>query len=279
MDLISYTLYHIPFPLLTILNKTNPHRFPLYTCKSDKRIILTSISMKRKGILAAIAILLLGICSITVGQDAKTGPSKYSAGISAGYNRGLGFDGNFTLHNFTTGFPFEMRFGIGYASLNPGNALDARRIFVNNNTNGTPEKKGRSFDFRFDLMVHKTVFNIDNSFLVFGPRFSTFMGDFKYVGGNEDFEVTSKQWGGGAGIEHQFRMLKNLNFIISYGLDFYFPSTLTGHDTSYSPDNDNVNVRTDNRNGDLPFTYRDADRAIAQPRFMPRLMLGINVDL
>ena len=47
--------------------------------------------MKRKGILAAIAILLLGICSITVGQDAKTGPSKYSAGISAGYNRGLGY--------------------------------------------------------------------------------------------------------------------------------------------------------------------------------------------
>ncbi len=235
--------------------------------------------MKRKGFLAVIALLLTGICSISYGQDSNTGPSKYSAGLSAGYNRGFGMQGHFTLHNFTTGFPFEMRFGLGYSHLNPGNALDARRIFVNNNTNGTPEKKGRSFDFRLDLMIHQAVFNIDNSFLVFGPRFSSFTGDFKYVGGNEDFEVKSKQWGAGAGIEHQFRMYKNLYFNISYGLDFYFPSTLTGHDTSYSPDNDNVNVRTDNLNGDLPFTYRDADRAIAQPRFMPRLMLGVMVDL
>ncbi len=54
-------------------------------------------------------------------------------------------------------------------------------------------------------MVPKTVFNIENSYLVFGPRFSTFTGDFKYVGGNEDFEVKSHQWGIGADIENHFR--------------------------------------------------------------------------
>jgi hypothetical protein len=235
--------------------------------------------MKRKGNLAVIAFVLLIISNNVFGQDKTGAGSKYSVGLFSGYSRGLGFHGNISLHDFMAGFPFKMRLGIGYSHLNPGNALDARRIFVNNNTNGTPEKTGKSFDIRLDLMVNETIFNINNSFLVFGPRFSTFLGDYKFVGGNEDFEVKSRQWGAGAGIEHHFRMYKNIDFVMSYGLDFYFPSTLSGHDTSYSPDNDNVNVRTDNQNGDLPFSYRDADRAIAQPRFMPRLMLGIMVDL
>jgi hypothetical protein len=235
--------------------------------------------MKRKTLLAIIALALLTSGLISYGQDKTGAPSKYTVGVVTGYNRGYGLQGNITLHNFLTSFPFEMRFGIGYGGLNPGNALDARRIFINNNTNGTPEKKGRSFDFRLDLLVSKTIFNIENSFLVFGPRYSTFNGDFKYIGGNEDFEVKSKQWGLGIGIEHQFRMYRNMNLVFVYGLDYYFPSTLTGHDTSYSPDNDNVNIRNDNQNGDIPFTYQDADKAIGQPRFMPRAMIGITFDL
>jgi len=63
------------------------------------------------------------------------------------------------------------------------------------------------------------------------------------------------------------------------GVDYYFPSTLRGHDTSYSPDNDNVNPHNDNENGDIPFTYKDADKAIKQPRFMPRAMIGVNYSL
>ncbi len=235
--------------------------------------------MKRKGLLAVTALLLLTISAISYGQDKATAPSKYSAGLIAGYNRGFGLQPNITLHNFWTGFPFELRLGIGYTRLNPGNELDARRIFVNNNTNGTPEKKGRSFDYRLDFMLSRTIFNISNSFLVFGPRYSTFLGDFKYVGGNEDFEVTSRQWGVGAGFEHYFKMYKNLNLVFAYGLDFYLPSTLTGHDTSYSPDNDNVNVRNDNQNDDIPFTYKIADKAINQPKFMPHVMLGVTFDL
>ena len=126
-------------------------------------------------------------------------------------------------------------------------------------------------DLRLDLLVSKTVFNINHSYLVFGPKILTFKGDFKYVGGNERFssEVKSHQWGIGAGIENHFKMAKNLDLVIAYGLDFYVPSTLTGHDTSYSPDNDNINPTRDNQNDNVYFIYRDANRAIRQPEFMP----------
>lgn len=193
----------------------------------------------------------------------------------AGYNRGFGLRANLTVYNFPGAFPFDLRFGMGYTFLNPGNAADARRIFINNATNGEPDKNGGSFDLRLDFLKHKEVFGIENSFLVFGPRFSTFKGHFDYVGGNEVFDVTSHQWGIGAGIEHHFSMAQNISVVIGYGLDYYIPGTLTGHDTSYSPGNDNVNPENDNENNDLPFKYKDANKAIYQPGIMPHVMMGV----
>jgi hypothetical protein len=235
--------------------------------------------MKTKVLSTLITLFLLSFVSTSDGQQTTSDPLRFSAGVMTGYNRGFGFQTNITAYNFAAGFPFELRFGMGYTLLNPGNAEDARRIFVNNATNGTPEKKGRSFDCRLDFLLPGSLFSKGRSYIVFGPRFSTFNGDFKYVGGNEDFEVKSTQWGIGGGIENHFRMTSNLDLIIAVGLDQYFPSTLTGHDTSYSPDNDNVNPQNDNQDGDAPFTYRDADKAIRQPMFMPRAMIGINFNL
>jgi hypothetical protein len=63
------------------------------------------------------------------------------------------------------------------------------------------------------------------------------------------------------------------------GLDYYIPSTLHGHDTAYSPDNDNVNPRNDNENDDEPFTYKDANEAINQPGLMPYAMIGLTLNL
>ena len=128
-------------------------------------------------------------------------------------------------------------------------------------------------------MFPKTIFGLKQSYIVLGPRGSAFKGNFKYIGGNEEFNVTSQQWGLGGGLESHFNMVRNLNFIVAVGLDYYLPSTLHGHDTSYSPDNDNVNPRNDNQNDDTPFTYKDADKAISQPRFMPFAMIGLTLDL
>jgi hypothetical protein len=226
-----------------------------------------------------VAILLMGIGSILYGQETVNGHSKFSAGVLAGYNRGYGMQANLTLHNTTNELPFELRFGLGYTILNPGNAADARRIFINDNTNGEPEKRGRSIDYRLDFLFAKSIFGNPHSYIVLGPRGSAFKGNFKYIGGNEDFDVTSHQWGVGGGIESHFKMKEKLNLVIALGLDFYLPGTLHGHDTSYSPDNDNVNSRNDNENNNEPFTYKDADKAISQPRFMPYAMIGLNFGL
>jgi len=235
--------------------------------------------MKKKILFIIIILSLITGTMDGFGQEKLMGGSIFSAGIRTGYNRGFGVQADFTVHKLAEEIPFKLRFGIGYNKLDPGNSFEARRIFINNATNGVPEKKGRSFDYRVDFMFVHTLFKVKQSYLVFGPRYSSFTGNFKFIGGNEDFDVTSRQWGIGVGEEFNFRMSGKLDLVISAGLDYYFPGTLTGHDTSYSPDNENVNPRDDIENGDIPFTYKDADKAINQPKFMPRVMIGLNYYL
>ena len=233
--------------------------------------------MKARKKIVLVCILLTGAGIISFGQEKIREASRLSAGILTGYNRGYGIGTNLTLHN--NNLPFELRVGVGYSFLNPGNAADARRIFVNNATNGTPEKSGRSIDYRFDFLIPKSIFGISHSYLILGPRGSAFKGSFTFVGGNEEFEVTSHQWGAGLGFESHFNMSGKLDLVIATGLDYYIPGTLFGHDTSYSPDNDNVNPRDDNEDNDTPFTYKDANKAIYQPGFMPFAMIGLTVHL
>ena len=233
--------------------------------------------MKKRKMIVLVALLLMGMGHAAFGQQKAKESSKLSAGIMAGYNRGVGMQGNLTLHN--NGLPFQLRFGLGYTFLNPGIAADARRIFINNATNGEPEKSGRSIDYRLDFMFARSLFGMKHSYLVLGPRGSSFKGNFKYIGGNEDFDVTSTQWGLGVGIESHFTMAPKLDLVIVAGLDYYIPSTLHGHDTSYSPNNDNVNPRNDNENDDTPFTYKDANAAIYQPGLMPYALIGLNFKL
>ncbi len=229
--------------------------------------------MKRKLTLLITCSLLL-IISFSSYSQVKSN-SKTSIGIQTGYNRGFGIIGNYTIHHIAEGLPGNIRFGIGYNRLNPGNAADARRIFINNATNGVPEKKGKSFDFRIDYMMPYKLFNLKDSYLVFGPRYSSFTGNFNYIGGNENFDVTSKQWGIGLGAESYFKMNSRLDIVFATGLDYFFNSTLKGHDTSYSPNNDNINPRNDNQNDDVPFKFKDANDAIKQPKLMPRIMVGV----
>lgn len=221
--------------------------------------------------------LLLGVTFTSSGQESISEASSLSAGVLTGYNRGYGVEANLTLHN--SHLPFELRLGVGYSFINPGKVWDARRVFINNNTNGTPEKEGRSIDYRLDFMIPVSLFGLNQTYFVLGPRGSSFKGNFAYIGGNEEFDVTSQQWGAGAGLETHFKMAEKLDLVIAAGLDYYIPSTLHGHDTSYSPDNDNVNPRNDNQNNDEPFTYKDANEAIYQPGLMPFAMIGLNLSL
>ena len=86
--------------------------------------------------------------------------------------------------------------------------------------------------------------------------------------------MISNQFGFGAGIGKTYAINDVLNIEVNAGFDYFLPNTLTGHDTSYSPDDENINGRNDNQNGDVPFSFADADEAINQPKYMPHLMIG-----
>jgi hypothetical protein len=220
------------------------------------------------------ALLAVLVLTATASADSpRPGVSpKLSIGAQAGYNGGAGFLVDARIADFATGFPLSARAGLGRSSMEPGSAADARRIFINNATNGTPEESGRQWDFRFDLMYPIKLLGLKRAFLYGGPRYSKFTGNFKYVGGNEDFDVTAKQWGFGTGLESHFPMSPKIDLVLTGGVDYYSSSTLKGHDTSYSPDGDDVNPREE-------YTFDDADKAISQPEVEFRLMMGIALNL
>jgi len=213
------------------------------------------------------AAAVIAACILSPALHAQdTGP-QFAAGGQLGYSAGLGIQAHVSAARFAQGFPLQARLGLSYAATEPGHALDARRIFINNATNGTPEQSGRTLGIRLDMLYPVHVLSLPRAYAFGGMRHSSFRANFKFIGGNEDFDVTSSQWGLGAGLDNYFAVSSRVDMLISAGLDYYFSSRLTGHDTSYSPDGDNVNPRED-------FTYSDADAAIAQPKLGPLLLMG-----
>jgi hypothetical protein len=171
------------------------------------------------------------------------------------------------VSGFTPSFPVTARLGIGYTSLDAGEPLDARSVFINDATTGVPQESGRAWSLEFDVLYPVRVFSLRRSHAYGGIRYAHFNGNFKFVGGNEDFDVTSNHWGIGAGLESYFWMSRKIDLVVSAGLDYFFSSRLSGHDTSYSPDEANVNPRNE-------YTYSDADAAVGQPKLEPLIMFG-----
>lgn len=190
-------------------------------------------------------------------------------GLMFGYYGGFGVNAQLLASNFARDLPFMLRFSGGFTTINPGNSWDARRIFINNATNGAPEKSGIIWDARMDFIYEAGWFKKKTTYMFFGPRYTHFKGNFEFINGNEVFDIISDQWGVGIGLEQHYHMNPHLEFIMSAGFDYYPPSTIEGHDTSYSPDGEYVNPREE-------YEYEDADKAIYQPKYQPRIMLGVN---
>ncbi len=225
--------------------------------------------MSRVSILATVAtgLLLMVSVAVTAQESPVSNDPALSVGVEFGYYGGMGFQAFGMVSNVAEGFPMSLRLALGYTSVEPGLSGEARQVFINDATNGIPEEKGRQMDFRLDLLYPVRLLNMERAYLFGGPRHARFVGSFKYIGGNEDFDVNSNQWGIGGGLESFFAMSPKLDLVLHLGLDYYFESNLTGHDTMYAPDGDNSNGRDG-------YTYEDADQAIDQPKVEPRLMLG-----
>ena len=193
-------------------------------------------------------------------------------GLMMGYYGGFGMNAQLLASNFAQDLPFMMRVGGGFTTINPGKALDARHIFINGNSNGVPEKSGIIWDVRMDFIYEADWFKKKTTYMFFGPRYTHFTGNFEFINGNEVFDIVSDQWGVGLGFEQHYHMNPHLEFVMTAGFDYYPPSTIEGHDTAYSPDGEYVNPREE-------YEYEDADKAIYQPKYQPRIMLGVNYRL
>jgi hypothetical protein len=191
-----------------------------------------------------------------------------SLGVSTGYNGGPSLKINGMISNFAREFPLKIKMGIGYIHVNPGDPLAARRIFINNATNGTPQKRGGIWDLRIDFLHSVDWFSLKQAYIYCGPRYSIFKGNFSYIGGNEDFTISCNQWGLGFGLENYFRINKHIDLVTTTGFDYFLSGELHGHDTTYRPDNIPINGRE-------TFDYSNADDAINQPKYELKLMLGI----
>jgi hypothetical protein len=210
---------------------------------------------------------LSAVLALALAATASANP-KPSVLATAGWNGGPGGHAAVTFDDFAQGLPLGLRVGVGYSGCEPGDAWAARRVFINANTNGTPQSNGRRWDYRLDGVWRTSWRGIEHLDVVAGPRVSRFSGQFDFIGGNEFFNVVSTQWGLGTGAEASFRMSDRSDFVVGLGFDWFFNSRMTGHDTAYLPDGTSVNAIDD-------YTWADADKAIHQPRLTPRVMLGL----
>ena len=124
--------------------------------------------------------------------------------LSAGYKSGLSLRGTMGLSGFAQGFPLSIEFGISYTSVDAGDPFPARRIFIADATNGTPEKYGTTWDLRLDFLYNLNLKGPKAIYVFAGPRFAMFDAHFHYVGANEEFDVTSNPWGIGLGMKGLF---------------------------------------------------------------------------
>lgn len=217
-----------------------------------------------------IALIILAAVCIPAGAV------NMSQSIELGYLGDIGGSFKFRLGDLSEALPFYIDFGIGYIyQFDSGNATDARRIFINDNTGGVIEKHGESFVFSIDVGYP---FEIGNKGIAIspylGPRYNRYKAYYAFIGNNEAFNVMSNQWGLGAGLRVQIPISnKGDFFFLNGGAEYYFKAPLLSHGTYYyNPDGIDDRPRT---SGTTTFTYDDADAAVNQPRFRPIITLGV----
>ena len=228
--------------------------------------------MMYKFLMALIVFLLY--TNILIGQQAPpfSATPKYFLDIQTGYANYFSISASGTIADFTYDVPLAIKFGASYNVRDAGDPWAARKIFINDNTNGDPEKSGHSFDLRVDFGYPINIFPVRKTYLYAGPRLSFYTASFEFIGGNEFFDIKTTQFGLGTGLETHLGISQNLSFVISGAFDYFFDSEIGGHDTFYSPDGTDINGRND-------YTFDDANAAINQPNYVIRFMVGLSFGL
>ncbi len=204
-------------------------------------------------------------------QAAPARAADLSVGVAGGWQGGGVLRLGASATNVWRGVPLSFELGVGHAFIDPGDPAAARRVFINENTDGTPEESGGVWDFRADAVWRLKLWGMKDLGAVLGVRYSRYAGRFKYVGGNEDFTISSNAWGVGLGARAAWPVGKRLSVTAALGLDWFPRQKLYGHDASYTSNNVN--------NGREDFTWSDADAAVNQPWLLPSLLVGMSWSL
>ena len=163
----------------------------------------------------------------------------------------------------------QARIGTTY-QLDPGNAEDARMIFINDNQGGNVEEYGQSYFFALDLGWKAFSRKSLNLEVVATGIVNNYNANFAFIGNNEDFTVKTTAFGFGLGgnLRIQFSERQS-SFVVKCGVEFFPNTKFEAHGTYfYTPDNEDDKPRED-------YKYDDADDAVNQPTFRPYLMVGI----
>jgi hypothetical protein len=224
-------------------------------------------------IIISIFILLSLPLDSLLGRPAKR--TDYLLGGKLGYFNGIGGIAELTVSRRSFSFPLAFHFGVGYFQQeDPGSAVAARRIFINDNTGGNDNIKEYGQNWLFTLDVSLPVYK-KSDFVVRaygGARYVKYTAHFDYQGGNEAFDVSSNPWGVGLGLRMELPFSINYRVGLDLGFDYYIPNTLEGHGNFYNPTNEDDNPRDD-------YTYSDADDAVEQPKYSPKVVLYIQYRL
>ena len=192
-----------------------------------------------------------------------------------GYGNDFAAELGFRITDISPELPLSLKASGGYIrQISAGNADDARAIFINDATNGTPSEYGESW--YYGVTIGYTIFSGD-TFQVeaFGVgRQNIYNAFFVFTGGNEAFRVTTTQFGVGGGAELVFSGDGGTaEFALSGGVEYYFPSRIDSHGTYfYTPDGTDSRPRND-------YTYEDADAAINQPTLRPFATFAVMIPL
>jgi hypothetical protein len=225
--------------------------------------------MKKYTLLILLAIFTASAIS------AKESSPRFWLGPIAGYSNGFGGGAELTLMKLTPAFPLSLHFSATYFyQFDPGVAIDARKIFINDATGGNDnifEYGSNVFlrlDFSYPLYNKKGI--ILNAFL--GIANARHLAHFDYQGGNEAFDVTTNPFGFGLGVRGYLFVSKSIILNLTAGLEYFLPDRITAHGNFYNPNGQDDNPRND-------YTYASADNAIYQPTFNPRILVSLGFRL
>jgi hypothetical protein len=221
----------------------------------------------RSSILAGLSVALLSLPATAI--------EKYDI-LSSGYYDGPSVAGTFGLADVFDKVHMGLEIELGYSWASKGDAILARKVFINQATGGNndAQSSGGVLDLGFNAVFPLSQTYGPVKFSAFGgPRYARWDVRHEYVGGNEDFDVVSHVWGLGGGVRGVMPLSKNFSALLQLGVDYYFKSSIYGHDATYYPNNSNMNARTDGAG--YTYTYADAERATAVPHIRPRVMVGI----